>query len=344
MPIGSMAFRVPIMHRTLLALVLALGCTHTTQKVDDPSARAVRLQTALTTIAKENAGTIAVSVTHLSTGAHASINGSARLPMMSVFKLPLAIVTLAAIDDGKRTLDEVVPISEHEIRSTFSPIADAWKKGDKSPTLRTILERVIQDSDNTAGDKLVTLNGGGAAVTAKLRSMGIEGVDIAEEEIDIAGRIECTSPRPPEGWSESTLGACTKTSPEARLEAAKRECDHAPNGATPDALVAMLTKLDRGEILSKASRAFLLQLLEGTRTGLHRIKAELPPGTRVGHKTGTGSDADVEIATNDVGIVWLPDGSRFAIAIMSSRNHGKLAAHEAVIAKTARAAWDAFVP
>jgi len=232
--------------------------------------------------------------------------------MMSVFKLPLAVIALAMVEEGKLALDQKIPIVESELRPTHSPIADAWKNGEREPTLETMLVRVIQDGDNTAGDKLVTLEGGGAAITAKLRAMGIDGIDIAEQEIEIFKRLEAG------GNSDAAI---------------EHEIDAPPNAASSDALVHLLEALEKGAILNKRSRDFLRETLAGTNTGKDRIKGWLPPGTRVEHKTGTG-----ERIANDIGIVTLPDGQRFAIAVLASGD----AAKESSIAKIAKAAWDRF--
>jgi beta-lactamase class A len=308
--------------------------------------RAQALEKRLAALAGASGGTVAVTVLHLPSGERASVNGGKRLPMMSVFKLPLALVTLAAVDEGRRTMSEPVPLSPEEIRPTISPVAEAWAKGEKAPPLETILRTAIQDSDNTSGDKLVTLNGGGPAITARLRAMGIEGVDVAEQEVEIHGRIGCAGTTAPRGgWIPAALGACKDPGAEAQLAAARREVDASPNGATSDALVAMLARLDRGEVLSTRSRTWLTATLEGARTGTGRIKGRLPAGTRVGHKTGTGETIEgLNVATNDVGIVYLPDGSRLALAVLTSGVRGTDAARDAVIAGIAREVYDAFAP
>jgi beta-lactamase class A len=243
-------------------------------------------------------------------------------------------------------MNEDVPLTEREIRSHVSPIAEAWKKGAPPPKLEELLTRVLQDSDNTAGDKLVTLNGGGTSITAQLRKIGITGVDIAEEEIDIFARINCAgTPKPKGGWSEATMRACSKVSPDVEFAAAKTEIETSPNGASANALAAMLEKIDRGEVLSPASRAWLMLTLEGTTTGPKRLKGLLPPGTRVAHKTGTGEDfGTFNMATNDVGIAWLPDGTHLVIAALTSGCAADRAGLEATIARAAKAAYDAFAP
>lgn len=334
----------------LLALTL-MACTRETAPGKGGAAPVKdttneRLQASLSALAASADGVVAITVSMPARGVSAAVNGDRPLPMMSVFKLPLAVVTLAAVDSGQRTLAELVPIGAGEIRSNVSPVADAWKNGERTPTLETLVRRAVQDSDNTAGDKLVTLNGGGPAVTARLRALGAAGVEVVEEEIDMAARLQCDgTPRPATGWTEAALLACPKRAATAAAEAAQHETESSPNRATTNALATLLTKLDRGELLRPASTSWLLTTLAGTTTGPARLKGELPPGTRVLHKTGTGDTiAGLAIATNDVGLVELPDGSRFAIAVLTGGSRKDAAVREAVIARAARIAWDALVP
>jgi beta-lactamase class A len=52
-------------------------------------------------------------------------------------------------------------------------------------------------------------------------------------------------------------------------------------------------------------------------TGRARLRAALPAGWRIAHKTGTGQDLGPRNAGfNDVGLLTAPDGKRYAIAVM----------------------------
>lgn len=72
-----------------------------------------------------------------------------------------------------------------------------------------------------------------------------------------------------------------------------------------------------------------------------RIKGLLPQGTVVAHKTGTDATRNAKTAaTNDVGIVTLPDGRRLAAAVFVKDSTAAQAEREGAIAKIAKAAWD----
>ncbi len=59
------------------------------------------------------------------------------------------------------------------------------------------------------------------------------------------------------------------------------------------------------------------------------------------HKTGTsGTKNGVTSATNDIGLITLPDGRRVAIAIFVTDSRAGDDARDAVIARIAKAAYD----
>jgi beta-lactamase class A len=109
-------------------------------------------------------------------------------------------------------------------------------------------------------------------------------------------------------------------------------------------MVDLLARLDHGAILSALSRGWLLSTLAGATTGPARLRGRLPAGTRVEHKTGTSSPiGGAYLAVNDAGIIALPGGARVAVAVFIAGSRAPLPEQEALIARLARAAWDAFV-
>ena len=76
------------------------------------------------------------------------------------------------------------------------------------------------------------------------------------------------------------------------------------------------------------------------RTG--RLDGDLPSEVHVAHKSGT-SDVDngVAHATNDIGLIPFPDGRRIAIAVFVTDSTADQATREKVIARIAKAAYDA---
>jgi beta-lactamase class A len=88
----------------------------------------------------------------------------------------------------------------------------------------------------------------------------------------------------------------------------------------------------------------LLGWMKDSPTGAHRMKAELPAGTIVMHKTGTSGVQDgVASATNDMGLITLPDGRQLALAVFVTDSRADEKTREAVIARIAKAAYSAAI-
>jgi len=83
-------------------------------------------------------------------------------------------------------------------------------------------------------------------------------------------------------------------------------------------MASLLEMTHRDEVrLKPETQKLLIQLLRGTTTGGRRLKAGLPPKTPLWHKTGTGPRiGGINLATNDVGVFTLPDGSHVAVAVL----------------------------
>jgi beta-lactamase class A len=85
------------------------------------------------------------------------------------------------------------------------------------------------------------------------------------------------------------------------------------NTTSPYDLVYLMGRLDRGEILSKDSRDWLLNVMRHTRIRT-LLPQGLPPGTVIAHKTG-----DIAGMVGDAGIVTTPDGRNYLVAVQVSR-------------------------
>ena len=115
--------------------------------------------------------------------------------------------------------------------------------------------------------------------------------------------------------------------------------------ATPDAMAGLLCALQAGKGLSASSRRLLLGLMTTSKTGTDRIKGLLPTGTVVAHKMGSsGTVNGLTRATNDVGLVLLPDGRHLVVVVFVSATKANEATRDAVIAKfrSVRQAYDAY--
>lgn len=231
-----------------------------------------------------------------------------RYPMQSVFKLPLAVAVLREVDAGRMLLDSVVRVPARDLyANTWSPLREKHPRG-CSVTVRELLAYTVSHSDNNTCDILFRLMGGTARVQHIVREAGFPDIAIAatEQEMARAWDVQFTN------WTH------------------------------PSEMVRLLAALQRGTLLSEKSSAEILGMLTATSTGLQRIKGLLPPGTAVAHKTGSSgrSPEGVLAATNDVGIVTLPDGRHLLLAVFVADSRGTSEGSERVIAEIARMAYE----
>ncbi len=119
----------------------------------------------------------------------------------------------------------------------------------------------------------------------------------------------------------------------AGLLRAKRDLWDVRDSSTPLAMVDLLRRIDRGSVLKPESRSYLLDVMSRCQTGRNRMKALLPWGTRVEHKTGTLSGY-----TSDVGYITMPNGHRVAVAMFARGGSDR----PRTIAEAARAIYDGF--
>jgi beta-lactamase class A len=242
-------------------------------------------------------------------GARTGFNDQRHFPMQSVFKFPLAMYILDQVDKGKLSLDQKIHILKKDwIPGMWSPMRDHYKSGDVRVALREILTYTVSNSDNNGCDLLFRLAGGPDQVHAYIRELGIDGIWILATEAEMA-----------RSWEVQYR-----------------------NWATPAAMAALLKLFYSGKVLSAASTRWLLQRMTETTTGPKRIKGLLPSGVVVAHKTGTSNtnDAGITAATNDVGIITLPDGRHLIIVVFVSDAKADEATRERVIARIAKVAYD----
>ncbi len=319
----------------MLLLLLALHAA--------PAESREALERTIAALAEGAGGTVGVSILHVESGRAASVRGAEALPMASVFKLPVAYELLRRVDRGVVRLDQRIALSPADLRTGQSPIAERAPNAAITLSIGELLEAMLVDGDNTAADKLLPLAGGPEAVTAQLDEAGLSGIRVDRSEAELAFDTFGASPPPRATWSLKTLEDSFARVPEdRRREAFDRFLADPRDTATADALVLLLRDAQEGRRLSPESRARLLGLLEKTRTGPKRLKGDLPPGTPVAHRTGTGGELGKRnVCTNDVGLVTLP-GQRghLAIAVLLRGSDRPLAEREKVIAKIARAAFD----
>jgi beta-lactamase class A len=82
-----------------------------------------------------------------------------------------------------------------------------------------------------------------------------------------------------------------------------------------------------------------------TSRGITWMKAGLPKGTELAHRTGISdrNDKDLRAAMNDVGIVKLPNGKHFILSVYLKNITEEREATEKIIADIAKATWNYYI-
>jgi beta-lactamase class A len=294
--------------------------------------------------ASQTDGIVGAAALHLKSGMLVSMNGGARFPLASVCKLPIAMHILAMVDEGKLHLTDTIEIPRQAVWPNVSVIAERWPTVN-SFKLDEVLSLMVAKSDNTAVETLWHIGGGAAAMANRFRQWRIAGIRLDRSERE-CGLNSLGVKRLPkwEEWTPTLVEELTSRIPVTERRAAIRAFLSDPRDtATPDATVELLKRMYRGELLSASSTGRLIQILESTATGGARLKGLLPAGTTVAHKTGTtATEQGLNGGTNDVGVVTLPDGDRFAIAAYIKGSTQKTETVEKVIAQISRAAFDTW--
>lgn len=260
-------------------------------------------------IAAEAHGTVSVACSLPGSLLNCDLNPYGHPPMQSVFKLPLALTVLHHVEQGRLSMDQPVRFlpADRILPHAYSPLQDKYPGAGVDVPLPELLRLSVSLSDNVAADILLRLVGGPKAVNAYIASLGIHGFHLQDNEAVLHHDVSAQY----RNW-------------------------FAPAGA-----VQMLRRISDNSPLTREHTDLLLSWMTPTeRTG--RLDGDLPSGVRVAHKSGT-SDVDngVAPATNDIGLVPLPDGRWIAIAVFVTDSTADQKTREKVIARIGRAAYDA---
>ena len=165
---------------------------------------------------------------------------------------------------------------------------------------RSLMKRMLVHSDNQATDILLADLGGPHAVHDWLQANGVTGLRV-DRNI-------------------------------SELLHSKRDLWDRRDSSTPVAMVDLLKRIYKAELIKPQSRDFMLDLMAQCATGRNRMKALLP-GVPIEHKTGT-----LDGLADDVGFISMPDGHRVAVAIFARGGSNR----PQTIAETARVIYEGF--
>ena len=260
-------------------------------------------------IASKNA-TIGISIKSIEDKDTLSINGNLKAPMMSVFKFHIALTVLNQVDEGKLSLDQKIFIKKKDLHeNTWSPIREDFPEGNMYLTLDKLLRYTVSHSDNNGCDLLIDLVGGTKVIQKFINKQGVKDFVIKVNEKQM------------ESWKNLYV-----------------------NTTTPLATTELLEKFYKGEILKENTTKYLYQIMVETSRGLTWMKAGLPEGTELAHRTGISgtNDNNLRVAMNDIGIVKLPNGKHFILSVYLKEITESKEDTEKIIADISSATWDYY--
>jgi len=318
----------------IAALLLATAPSFAHAATQADAARAA-IESQIVRLGKLSGGEVGVSARHLQTGLTVASSGGAQFPMASTFKIAVAGAVLARVDARKLSLDQLVAI-DPAMTAPSAGIAEVFPFPGISLSVNNLIESMIVRSDNTATDVLVKLVGGPAAVTAWVKAQGVEGLRVDGDTSTLIGRFYgVPTGQPVFPYLEKAVAA--NPALETLSDGPNPSYDNDPRDtSTPNAMVALLSRIADGRALSASSTKVLLGAMERCVTGRNRLQGMLPAGTVVQHKTGTLGGT-----VNDVGLVTLPDGrGQFAIAVFVKKSALSEDARAKAIAEVTRTIYD----
>ena len=238
-----------------------------------------------------------------------SVNNNRRYPMLSVVKLPLGMAVADMMERRRLPLDTEVEVAKADLLpDTYSPLRDARPNGGFQMTVEELLNYSLQLSDNNACDILFRFVGGTAVVERYVHSIGVQECN-----------IRCT---------------------EEQMHFHPDDCYL--NYSTPLAAVRLLNVLGE-EAKERPLFGHVMQTIGACETGLNRIPHPLADtGAVVYHKTGTGgyNARGQLVAVNDIGIVELPGGITYTLAVFVKDSSESPETTESIIAGVSKIVYD----
>lgn len=214
-----------------------------------------------------------------------TVNNSRKYPLMSVFKLHVAVTALRKMDAEGIPLDSTVLIRSEQLHeNTYSPLRDRYLGQDIRISYRDIVGYTVSHSDNNTCDLLIGFTGGIDKVDSCIKSLGITDLNLTETEADMHGDIR-------NGYL---------------------------NWSTPMSVVRLFEKIYSGEILSTEHSAFLERILLECSSGQDKLKAGLSGDVPVAHKTGHSDRLPdgTMIGDADAGAIYMPDGRKCYVSVL----------------------------
>ena len=280
-----------------------------TEKVD----RTKELKKQIEQILADKKAVVGISISGENGNDTLSINGNMHCPTQSAYKMHIGLAMLDKIDRGEFSLDQKIKISKDDlpVDAYWNPLGTDFPDGGDL-TVAQLIQYCISHSDNTACDTLIGMVGSPKDVESYFKKNNIQDLQFAYNERTMQSKWE----------------------------------NMFQNWITPNAAVQTLRLFyeNKNGLLSSSSYNFFWQTMKETSTGVKRLKGLLPEGTVVAHKTGSSgtNEAGLTAATNDWGVVFLPNGHYFIISVLVTNSYESDETNERIIAEVCKVAYDYF--
>lgn len=228
-------------------------------------------------------------------------NNQKKYPLLSVFKLHVAVAVLNKINQENLTTDSHIKINKTDIKEkTYSPMREKYGIKDLELSIYELLYYMVAESDNNACDILINWVGGIDSVAKYIHSIGLSATEIKVTE-DTMNREDITQYQ---------------------------------NKAPLNEILKLLKMIDNKHLFAEELHKELLSIMQSTQTGTNKIKKYLPQDLRVAHKTGSSSRLQdgKKIADNDVAIIGQGD-KRYYLVVMVSDSYESDETNAEIIAK-----------
>lgn len=228
-------------------------------------------------------------------------NNQKKYPLLSVFKLHVAVAVLDKINREKLNLENKINISSADIKeNTYSPLREKYGVKNLNLSLHELLYYMVAESDNNACDILIKWVGGTDSVEKYIHAIGLPETEIKVTE-DIMNRADMTQYQ---------------------------------NRAPLYEILVLLKMIDENKLFSEELHKELLSIMQSTVTGANKIKGYLPKSVNVAHKTGSSSRLQdgKKIADNDAAIIKAGN-KKYYLAIMVSDSYESDETNAKIIAK-----------
>jgi len=195
-------------------------------------------------------GAIALDVLDLNTGYHAGLNAGRSMPAASTIKLPVMVEVFNQLQAGRFDLNHRVALHASDRDYGSGVLCDA-RVGSSYP-VSTLLEKMIDISDNTATNMLIRLVGR-PNINREMAELGLA-------HTHLAGYVRT------DDWA---IRRTLRTS--------------------PSDLVRLLSMMARGELVDSWSSKEMISILEADTINT-LLPAPLPDDVAIAHKTGSFFD------------------------------------------------------